>query len=74
LNVTDIPTPHGESKKPKLLDPVRDAIRVRHYSIRTEEAYVQRIKRFILFHQKRHPLEMGSAEITRFPSPLADEL
>ena len=42
-------------RKPKLLDQVRLAIRTRHYSIRTEEAYVQWIKRFILFHDKHHP-------------------
>jgi integron integrase len=57
--------------KPKLLDQVREAIRMRHYSVRTEEAYVSWIKRFILFHGKRHPLEMGEDEITRFLSALA---
>jgi site-specific recombinase XerD len=57
--------------KPKLLDQVRAAIRMRHYSVRTEEAYVSWIKRFILFHGKRHPLEMGKDEITRFLSALA---
>jgi integron integrase len=57
--------------KPKRLDQVREAIRMRHYSIRTEEAYIGWIKRFILFHGKRHPLEMGEAEITRFLSALA---
>ena len=41
---------------PKLLDLVRDKIRVKHYSIRTETQYLQWIKRFILFHGKRHPL------------------
>jgi integron integrase len=54
-----------------LLDQVREAIRTRHYSVRTEEAYVSWIKRFIFFHGKRHPLEMGEAEITRFLSALA---
>jgi integrase len=44
---------------------------MRHYSIRTEEAYIGWIKRFILFHGKRHPLEMGEDEITRFLSALA---
>ena len=44
---------------------------MRHYSVRTEEAYVSWIKRFILFHGKRHPLEMGADEITRFLSALA---
>jgi integrase len=58
-------------QKPKLLDHVREAIRMRHYSVRTEEAYVSWIKRFILFHGKRHPLDMGQDEITRFLSALA---
>jgi integron integrase len=58
-------------RTPKLLDQVREAIRTRHYSLRTEEAYVQWIKRFILFHGKRHPLEMGAQEITQFLSALA---
>jgi len=57
--------------KPKLLDQVRAAIRTRHYSIRTEEAYVQWIKRFILFHNKHHPKEMGEKEISEFLSHLA---
>ncbi len=59
--------------KPKLLDQVRDAIRTRHYSYRTEKAYVHWIKRFILFHDKRHPIEMGEPEIARFLSSLASE-
>jgi integron integrase len=57
--------------KPKLLDQVREAIRMRHYSVRTEEAYINWIKRFILFHGKRHPREMGEDEITQFLSMLA---
>jgi len=48
------------TSEPRLLDQVREAIRVRHYSIRTEESYVQWIRRFILFHDKRHPKEMVS--------------
>jgi integrase len=60
-----------KSSKPKLLDQVRDAIRVRHYSIRTEEAYIDWIKRFILFHNKRHPGEMAEAEVTEFLTHLA---
>jgi integron integrase len=51
-----------DSRNPKLLDQVRLAVRTRHYSIRTEEAYVQWIRRFILFHHKRHPKEMGADE------------
>jgi integron integrase len=58
----------------KLLDQVREAIRVRHYSIRTEHAYVDWITRYILFHDKRHPGEMGAAEINRFLSHLASDL
>lgn len=58
---------------PKLLDQVRDRIRVKHYSIRTEKLYVQWIKRFILFHGKRHPLEMGAMEIETFLTHLAVE-
>jgi hypothetical protein len=57
--------------KPRLLDQVRDALRVRHYSIRTEASYLQWIKRFILFHNKRHPIEMGEQEITAFLTHLA---
>ncbi len=59
--------------KPKLLDQVRQAIRTRHYSPRTEETYVHWIKRFIFFHNKRHPAEMAEAEIARFLSNLAAE-
>ena len=58
---------------PKLLDRVRAAIRARHYSIRTEDAYVQWIKRYILFHRKRHPSSMGSVEINEYLSYLAVE-
>jgi integron integrase len=56
-----------------LLDRLRAAIRVRHYSLRTEEAYVAWVRRFILFHDKRHPLEMGAADINRFLTHLAVE-
>lgn len=57
--------------QPKLLDQVRDAIRVRHYSIRTEEAYIQWIKRYIFFHNKKHPRDMGEAELSAFLTHLA---
>ena len=57
--------------KPRLLDRVRTALRTRHYSRRTEEAYVAWIRRYIFFHGKRHPAEMGAPEITRFLSALA---
>jgi len=64
---------HGQAptRKPKLLDQVREAIRARHYSFRTEEAYVGWIRRFILFHHMRHPAEMGKAEIEHFLTALA---
>ena len=52
-------------------DQVRDACRVRHYSIRTEEAYWGWARRFILFHGKRHPKEMGALKITEFLTDLA---
>jgi integron integrase len=59
--------------KPKLLDQVRQAIRTRHYSYMTEKAYVGWIKRFIFFHDKRHPQEMAEAEIAQFLSSLASD-
>ncbi len=59
--------------KPRLLDQVRDKIRTKHYSIRTEDAYIHWIKKFILFHDKRHPSEMGTLEIETFLTYLAVE-
>jgi hypothetical protein len=52
------------ARPPRLLDQVRELLRMRHYSRRTEKAYVGWIRRFILFHGKRHPAEMGGAEVT----------
>src|SRR3989441_7573816 len=60
-------------RAPKLLAQVRRAIRVRHYSRRTEEAYVQWIRRFVRFHGLKHPVELGEAEVARFLSNLAEE-
>jgi len=60
--------------KSKLLDEVREAIRVRHYSIRTEHTYVDWVYRYIIFHGKRHPSEMGTQEISRFLTHLASDL
>lgn len=57
----------------QLLDQVRDQIRTLHYSIRTEEAYINWVRQFILFHKKRHPSQMGAGEISRFLSYLARE-
>ena len=59
--------------KPRLLDRAREALRVRHYSRRTEEAYVAWIRRYIFFHGKRHPAELGGPDVTRFLSALAVE-
>lgn len=62
-----------EFRPKKLLDQVREAIRIKHYSYRTEESYVYWIRCYILFHNKQHPKDMGSAEVTAFPSHLAVE-
>ncbi len=59
------------AKPPRLLDRLRDAIRLRHYSIRTEEAYVNWSRRFILFHNTRHPASMGAVEVNNFLTHLA---
>jgi integron integrase len=61
------------AEPPRLLARVREAIRVRHYSLRTERAYLHWIRRYIVFHGKRHPAGMGAEEITRFLSHLANE-
>lgn len=60
-----------QERSPKLLDQVREAIRTRHYSLRTEKTYVQWVKRFIIFHKKRHPRDMGEKEVSQFLSALA---
>lgn len=59
------------AKPSRLLDRVRSRIRVKHYSFRTEETYLGWIRRFILFHDKRHPAEMGAREVEAFLSHLA---
>jgi len=58
---------------PRLLDRVRDRIRLKHYSIRTEQAYSDWIKRFIRFHGKRHPADLGATEVEIFLTHLAVE-
>jgi integron integrase len=63
--------PPVTGQPPKLLDRVRLACRVRHYSLRTEDGYADWVKRFILFHGKRHPPEMGAPEINAFLTDLA---
>ena len=57
---------HAATGSPKLLDRVRYAIRAKHYSRRTETAYVDWIRRYIVFHRKRHPSELGAPEIANF--------
>ena len=60
-----------EHQPPKLLDQVREVIRLKHYSRRTEDAYVDWMKRYILFHHTRHPKELGVKEIEAFLTHLA---
>ena len=60
-----------QTSKPKLLDEIRTAIRVRHYSKRTEEAYINWIKDYIFFHNKKHPELMGAEDISRYINYLA---
>lgn len=64
---------HGVVQKPRLLEEVRTRIRAKHYSRRTEESYTQWIKRYILYHGKRHPKDMGAGEVEAFLSSLATE-
>ncbi|MBK8572449.1 MAG: integron integrase [Holophagaceae bacterium] len=62
-----------EPSPPRLFDVLREAIRIRHYSLRTEDTYVDWVRRFILFHGKRHPRELGAPEVRAFLSHLAVE-
>ena len=64
-------SPKTHLEAPRLLHQVRDKIRLKHYSIRTEQAYTDWIRRFILFHKKRHPAEMGAVEVEQFLTHLA---
>jgi len=61
----------GHDATPKLVDRVRDAMRTRHDSRRTEEAYVSWIRRYIVFHRKTHPAHMGASDISTFLAWLA---
>jgi integron integrase len=65
------PATNSTKPPPRLLDQVRAAIRTKHYSQRTEEAYVHWARHFILFHGKRHPIEMGEVEVGQFLQHLA---
>ena len=66
-------SPASGPPQPRLLDRVRDAIARKHYSSRTEEIYVHWIRRFIHFHGKRYPRDLGEAEVTAFLNNLARE-
>ena len=66
-------SPGSGQAQPRLLDRVRDAIARLHYSARTEEAYVHWIRRFIHYHGKRHPRDLGEVEVTAFLNHLARE-
>ena len=63
----------SEGQKPKLLDQLRNEIKRRNYSIRTERAYADWVKRFIFYHNKRHPKDMGAPEVQQFLTHLAVE-
>lgn len=65
--------PFDAPQQPRLLDRLRDRIRLKHYSIRTEHAYADWVRRFILFHGKRHPSELGVQEVEAFLTHLAVE-
>ena len=73
MSELSIPSPQNasSSKEKKLLDQVRDALRTKHYSYRTEQSYVDWVKRYILFHNKRHPRDMGVPELQEFITHLA---
>lgn len=66
-----VPTGTPPAQKPKLLDEVREALRLKHMSIRTEDAYVRWVRRYVLFHDTRHPSDLGAADIRSFLSHLA---
>ncbi len=68
---SDNPLPDSLTRTPKLFDQIRDRLRLKHYSLRTEQAYVQWAKRYIFFHAKLHPAEMGKPEIEAFLTSLA---
>ena len=71
MALTSVSPANPGSKPKKLLDQTRDVLRLKHYSLRTERSYCDWIKRFIHFHQLRHPKEMGAAEISAFLTHLA---
>ena len=68
---TDNSSPQVATAKPRLLDQVRETIRLKHYSPKTEDACIGWIRRFIFYHGKRHPAEMGAEQVFQFLSHLA---
>jgi len=57
---------NGSQNKPRLLEQVRDVLRYLHYSYRTEQSYIHWIKRYIYFHNKKHPRDMGADQIVEY--------
>ena len=70
MTSSNTPAP-SDAPKPRLLEQVRNCCRLRHMALKTEYTYIGWIRRFILFHGKRHPLEMGEKEVTEFLTHLA---
>ncbi len=66
-----IETENDTTQKPRLLDTLRTIIRRKHYSLRTEQTYIEWARRYILYHGKRHPADMGKEEVEEFLSHLA---
>ena len=62
-----------DTNKPKLLDQMKNVMRIKHYSLQTEKSYVQWVRRYIYFHNKRHLDEMGALDVQKFLSYLAVE-
>ena len=71
MSRAEIPPHTPKNLKPRLLDQVRETIRRKHYSLRTEATYIDWIKKYIFFHGRRHPAEMGAAEMEQFLNHLA---
>jgi integron integrase len=71
--MSNVERPTGRPSEPRLLDQVRTVLRARHYSRKTEKAYIRWIKRYVVYHGKKHPREMGAPEVTEFLSSLATQ-
>ena len=75
MSESDVPSGYSDLQPapPRLLAQFRNAIRFRHYSLRTEAAYVHWVRRYVLFHGRRHPRELGPEHVTAFLSSLAND-